>query len=262
MRRASVPFLTIMAAAIATSAGAAAPQKAAKPAAQPALRAGSTGTATVTVKTVQKPALRTSTTVVVAAKKPAAKSAMHGPATKVVIRMPAAKVVMHAPAAKVVMHMPAAKPAPHKMAASHQPVHKRLAMHKASPVISVPLDEVRVVAFSQPVSTIYVGNPMVADVSMIDSKHAFVLGKGFGATNIVALDGDGKQVVNDAVNVYGHTGSIVILHRGIAQATYNCAGARCEIAPVPGDGKDTYAAGMEQMASHQEAGVKAAAAGR
>lgn len=225
MRHASHPFLAMMAAVVATGATAAAPKPATKPTPQPTLRAASTGTGTVHV---QKPALRTSTPIIVAAKKPA----MRSPVVKLTVK--------------------------HKLAALHPPARK-VVVHRGSAVISVPLDEVRVVAFSQPISTIYVGNPMIADVSMIDSRHAFILGKGFGGTNIVALDADGKQVVNDAVNVYGHTGSIVILHRGIAQATYNCAGPRCETAPVPGDGKESYSSGMDQMTSHQDAGVKAAA---
>ena len=104
----------------------------------------------------------------------------------------------------------------------------------------------------------YVGNPMIADVSMINSRHAFVLGKGFGTTNIVALNADGKQVVDDPVNVFGHSGSMVVLHRGAAQTTYACAGARCETAPTPGDDKDAFATRMDQMNAHQDAGVKAA----
>jgi hypothetical protein len=137
-------------------------------------------------------------------------------------------------------------------------VRRHIAVRTSSPSIALPIDEVRVVAFSQPVSTIYVGNPMIADVSMIDSKHAFVLGKSFGATNIVALNVDGKQVVNDSVSVYGHSGNTVILHRGTAQATYACTGVRCETAPMPGDDKDSFSNHMEQVASHQDAGMKAA----
>jgi hypothetical protein len=118
------------------------------------------------------------------------------------------------------------------------------------------------VAFSQPVSTVYVGNPVVADVSVIDSRHAFVLGKGFGATNIIALNSDGKQVVNEHVTVFGHTGTTVVVHRGAGQATYACANSRCEIAPTPGDDKETYSSRMEQILGHQDAGMKAASAGR
>ena len=106
------------------------------------------------------------------------------------------------------------------------------------------------------------GLATIADVSMIDSRHAFVLGKGFGATNIVALDADGKQVINDPISVFGHTGNTVILHRGTQQATLTCGNARCEAAPTPGDDKDSFSSRMEQLAQHQDAGTKAAGSGR
>jgi hypothetical protein len=127
--------------------------------------------------------------------------------------------------------------------------------------IAVPMDEVRVVAFSKQVSTVFVGNPMIADVSMIDSRHAFVLGKAFGATNLVALDADGKQVVNDPVTILGRRGSTVTLQRGPMQMTFACAHSRCESAPVPGDDKDSYDTRIGQMERRQDFGVKAAAAG-
>jgi hypothetical protein len=153
------------------------------------------------------------------------------------------------------------------LSANKAPVRKSGHVHKvvhraAVPSIALPMDEVRVVAFSHPVSTVYVGNPTVADVSVIDSRHAFVLGKGFGATNLVALDVDGKQVVNEHITVFGHTGSTVILHRGTAQATYTCASSRCETSPTPGDDKDAFAVRMDQVEKHQDMGVKAASAGR
>lgn len=126
--------------------------------------------------------------------------------------------------------------------------------------IAVPMDEVRVVAFSRQVSTVFVGNPMIADVSMIDSRHAFVLGKAFGATNLVALDADGHQVVNDPVTILGRRGSTVTLQRGPMQMTFACARSRCESAPVPGDDKDSYDVRIGQMERRQDLGVKAAAA--
>jgi Pilus formation protein N terminal region len=151
------------------------------------------------------------------------------------------------------------------LSANKAPVRKPARAHKvvhrvAPPSIALPMDEVRVVAFSQPVSTVYVGNPTIADVSVIDARHAFVLGKGFGATNLVALDADGKQVVNEHISVFGHTGSTVILHRGTAQATYTCASSRCETAPTPGDDKDAFTVRMDQVEKHQDMGVKAASA--
>ena len=122
--------------------------------------------------------------------------------------------------------------------------------------ISVPLDEVRMVAFPRPISTLYVGNPVIADITMIDKRHAFVLGKAFGNTNIIALDGTGHQISNRQIVVFGSAGSTVTLQKGASRVTYACAGSRCETAPVPGDGADPYNTAMDQIQKHQELGSK------
>ena len=126
--------------------------------------------------------------------------------------------------------------------------------------VTVPLDEVRMVAFEQPVSTLYVGNPAIADITMIDKSHAFVLGKAFGITNIIALDSAGRQISNDQVIVSSGGSGVVILQKGPARVTYSCTGERCETTPRPGDSKDLFDTGMDQIQKHQESSGKIAAA--
>jgi Flp pilus assembly secretin CpaC len=248
MRRVSQALITVFAAVIATGANAAGTTPGTQ---SPALRTSAGKPAAVAV--AQKPMLRTTTIV----KVPVAVAA---PKIRVATPVAAApKIRVAAPVA--IMHP--AKPV-RVAVAVHRPhvVKKRVAVRRYSPAISLPMDEVRVVAFTQPIATIFVGNPLIADVSMIDNRHAFVLGKSFGATNIVALNSDGRQVVNQSVSVFGHTGNLVVLHRGVAQATLTCASSRCEPLPTPGDDKDSYGTRMEQIASHQDANMKAAAAGK
>jgi len=117
--------------------------------------------------------------------------------------------------------------------------------------VALSLDEVRTLAFNAPVSTVYVGNPSIADVTMIDSRHAFVQGKGYGRTNIMALNRDNVMVFNTHVTITGNDGGgMVTLNRGAQRVTLNCVGGRCEPTPMPGDGKDSFdAAG--QTAAHQ-----------
>jgi len=125
--------------------------------------------------------------------------------------------------------------------------------------VSVPLDEVRVVAFDKPISTLYVGNPVIADITMIDKRHAFVLGKAFGATNIIALDAAGAQISNRQVLVFGASASTVTLQKGTTQITYACAASRCQAAPQPGDDKDAFGTAIGQITQHQDLLAKAAA---
>lgn len=125
--------------------------------------------------------------------------------------------------------------------------------------ITVPLDEVKTIAFDRPIATVYVGNPAIADVTMIDSTHAFILGKSFGATNLLALDSRGNQISNQPVTVLSRTDSMVTLNLGASQLTYACAARRCETTPTPGDAKDPYETEMSQATSHSDLGMKAAA---
>src|SRR5471032_3208561 len=127
--------------------------------------------------------------------------------------------------------------------------------------VALALDEVHTLTFRGPVATVYVGNPAIADITMIDSRHAFVQGKSYGRTNIVALNHDGVQVFNTGVNVTGaDTNGTVTLNRGAQRITLNCAGGRCEPTPMPGDGKDFYDAANGQASAHQSAASSIAAA--
>ena len=60
--------------------------------------------------------------------------------------------------------------------------------------VALALDEVHTLTFRTPVSTVYVGNPTIADVTMIDARHAFVQGKGYGRVDI-RVDDTGRPWV-------------------------------------------------------------------
>ena len=128
--------------------------------------------------------------------------------------------------------------------------------------LSVTLDQVETITFGKPVFTVYVGNPAIADINMIDARHAFILGKGYGSTNIVALNAQGAQISNTRVNVLANMDrqSIVVLNRGAARVTYSCTSEHCEATPQPGDGKEAFAEGSGQINAHQDTAKKAAIA--
>jgi Flp pilus assembly secretin CpaC len=117
--------------------------------------------------------------------------------------------------------------------------------------VSVAMDEVRTITFPKSVTTVYVGNPAIADINMIDSRHAFILGKGYGNTNMVALDQDGKQVSDTHISVLARRDAGLTLQRGASRVTYSCTAAHCEITPQPGDGKEAFDAANGQIAAHQ-----------
>jgi hypothetical protein len=124
----------------------------------------------------------------------------------------------------------------------------------------VDLDQVRTITFRAPIATVYVGNPAIADINMIDSRHAFILGKSYGTTNLIALNAHGVSVANEQITVMGNQGSTVTLNRGAERVTYDCAAGRCEPTPTPGDSTKAFGDISQQIAAHQDANKKAAGA--
>lgn len=126
--------------------------------------------------------------------------------------------------------------------------------------LGVVVDQARLVSFSKPVKTVLVGNPTIVDISMLDSQHAFVLGKTFGVTNMIALGADGEQVSEQQVTVLNN-GAAVTVNRGADQFNYMCTSAHCETAPRPGD-PQPFVANTEGVTTTHEAnaGTNAAAA--
>jgi Flp pilus assembly secretin CpaC len=125
--------------------------------------------------------------------------------------------------------------------------------------VAVALDEVRVVTFKTPVKTVFVGNPVIADITVIDPQHVFILGKSFGTTNLVALDDKGNQRINEQISVFNRAGAAVTLHRGASQVTMTCTRAQCVAAPTPGDDNGPFDAVTGQIDRRQTLSMKAAA---
>ena len=122
--------------------------------------------------------------------------------------------------------------------------------------VAVPMDEVRTVTFARPVTTVFMGNSTIADVNLVDSRHAFVLGKVFGTTNLIALDSTGHEVSNTYISVPETRGATVTVFRGAAQLTLSCGGPRCNVSPVPGDAG--YRDKLQDVEAHHELGTKQA----
>lgn len=105
--------------------------------------------------------------------------------------------------------------------------------------VTVGIDETRAVTLDRPVSTLSVGNPAIAGVNVQDGKTLFLLGRSFGRTNILAIDGNGQTIADMTVFVTGAGKDAVTVFRGPEQFTYNCS-PNCERALMPGDSKTPF----------------------
>jgi hypothetical protein len=141
--------------------------------------------------------------------------------------------------------------------ASAAPKH---AVRHASDGLTVPMDEAKLITFTQPVTTLFIGNPVIADVTIIDSHHAYLLGKTFGATNMIGLDANNRQVMNAQINVTNRMVGAVTLNRGADTYNYSCTRLHCETSPRPGDPSAFVSNTQGTVQSQQEASTKAAVA--
>src|SRR5271157_2930783 len=84
-------------------------------------------------------------------------------------------------------------------------------------VISVTLDQAKITKLPPGTSTLIIGNPMIADVTMLKANGAMVVtGKGYGDTNLIALDSEGAVIVEKQLRVLPAK-SVVVLQNGTSR---------------------------------------------
>lgn len=109
------------------------------------------------------------------------------------------------------------------------------------PTYKVEINKTEIVRLPGAAASIVVGNPRIADVTVQSVDTIFVVGRGFGETNLVILDVQGNimmdadlQVVN-SVPKHGTR-----LYNAKSRETYSCI-PYCGPSPVLGDNPDFIA---------------------
>src|ERR1700742_4790808 len=80
--------------------------------------------------------------------------------------------------------------------------------------ISVNVDQAKLVRLPSKGATIVVGNPLIADVTLQTGGVVVGTGKGYGATNFIAMDRGGEVLVDRQIQVEGPTDQLVTVYRG------------------------------------------------
>ncbi len=93
--------------------------------------------------------------------------------------------------------------------------------------ISVEIDQAQRVQLRGPAGSFIVGNPEIADVTVVDANTLYITGKGYGVTEVIAVDPIGRTVFQSQVVVTAGDGTgRVRMWRG-AQATEMACAASC-----------------------------------
>lgn len=129
---------------------------------------------------------------------------------------------------------------------------------RADEPLQITLDQASILKLPEKVSTIIIGNPLIADVTVQGSGLVVVTGKGFGSTNMIALDRTGAVLSERSITVGGPNGQTVQLFRGTQRETYSCT-PDCQRRITLGDSADFFTSTMGQ--SNARNGSAAASAG-
>lgn len=114
--------------------------------------------------------------------------------------------------------------------------------------IAVNVDQAKLVRLPGKVATIVVGNPLIADVTLQPGGMIVVTGKGYGATNFIALDRGGEILVDRQIQVEGPSDRLVTVYRGVERESYSCLPI-CQRRVTLGDSEAYFSTTMSQAGS-------------
>lgn len=93
--------------------------------------------------------------------------------------------------------------------------------------LNVEIDQTQRVQLRGPAGSVIVGNPAIADVTVVDANTLYITGKGNGVTEIVAVDTIGRTVFQSQIVVTDGAGAgRVRVWRG-GQATEMACASSC-----------------------------------
>ena len=120
--------------------------------------------------------------------------------------------------------------------------------------IVVSLDRARIVKVPAGTQTLIIGNPLVADVTMLKGNGSMVVsGRSFGTTNLISLDSSGNAIDETTIKVIAGNQSLVVL-RGSAQESYSC-NPRCAPTVALGDDAKYLADGITNVKTRNGAAL-------
>jgi hypothetical protein len=122
--------------------------------------------------------------------------------------------------------------------------------------IDVILDQAKLVKMPERVNTIVIGNPAIADATVQAGGWMVITGKGYGTTNLIALDRAGAVLLEKTVEVQGPQSGVVTVYKGVERESYSCT-PLCERRITLGDGQPYFEAVSKQIDDRNKAAASA-----
>jgi hypothetical protein len=129
---------------------------------------------------------------------------------------------------------------------------------ESNEAIIVPLDQSRLLQLPDRATTVIVGNPLVADLTIQPGGLAVVTGKSNGGTNFIVLDKAGAVLMERMVQVEWPTDPLVVVYHGADRETYSCT-PDCSRRLTLGDHPEFFDKTMGEITSRNTQAVGAGA---
>ena len=102
-------------------------------------------------------------------------------------------------------------------------------------IFRVDLNKTQIVRLPSAAGSIVIGNPAIADISIQSPDTVFVVGRGYGETNLIVMDRAGRTMMDADIQVTAVTPTHgVRVFNGGVRRSYSCA-PYCQPSPILGD---------------------------
>lgn len=120
-----------------------------------------------------------------------------------------------------------------------------------SDVVDVTIDFAKIIRLDEPVATILIGNPGIADASVEDETTLILTGKTAGTTNLILLDKEGEEMANTVIRVSSDIQQLTTIFYGRNRQTFSCS-PTCERVISVGDASESFEAATTQIQTRQQ----------
>lgn len=114
--------------------------------------------------------------------------------------------------------------------------------------VSVMMNMARILRLPSAASTVVIGNPVIADATIQDPRTLVLTGRGYGSTNLIALDAVGNPIADIIVNVSAGGSNLVTVYQGSIKTSVSCA-PNCQPMALGGDHPDYVKDVVDSMKS-------------
>ena len=116
-------------------------------------------------------------------------------------------------------------------------------------VLRITVDQAQIAKLPADTATVIIGNPAIADVTTLRGGAGMVVtGKGYGRTNLIALDAQGNMLDEKEIRV-DPTRNVLVVQRGDVRQSYSCDPV-CMPSAVLGDDSKIFTDASSQITAH------------